>query len=374
MTDGLEGIVAVHTVLSDVDGENGQLILRGHRLDDIAGRLSFEAVIDLLWKDIVPEATQGSAGEFGAALGALRRDAYERMTPLLPYARHLTVIEGLRFLLSVLGDDETPTPGLFVTAATPVFTAALSRAKASLPPIAPDPSAGHAADFLHMLRGKRAGEDRIRALDAYWVTVIDHGMNASTFAGRVIASTRAGVVSSIVGALCALKGPLHGGAPGPVLDMFDAIGDPENADAWIRDTLAKGERLMGFGHRIYKVRDPRADVLKKAARSLKGAENRIPFAEQIEEKVLAYLEVHKPGRRLETNVEYYTAIVLDALGIPRDAFTPVFACARVAGWVAHAYEQIAEGRLIRPLSAYTGPAVPVQSESDVAPETEPVTA
>jgi citrate synthase len=181
-------------------------------------------------------------------------------------------------------------------------------------------------------------------------------MNASTFTARVIASTRAGVVASVVGALCALKGPLHGGAPGPVLDMLDGIGAAENIGPWLQRALAEGDRLMGFGHRIYRVRDPRADVLKGVVARLRtGGDARLAFAEQVEREALAALAAHKPDRKLDTNVEFYTALLLEALGLPREAFTAVFAMGRVAGWTAHVYEQLKEGRLMRPQSVYVGP-------------------
>jgi citrate synthase len=195
----------------------------------------------------------------------------------------------------------------------------------------------------------------VRALETYLVTVADHGLNASTFAARIIASTRAGLFSAVVGALCAFKGPLHGGAPGPVLDMLDAIGSFDNIRPWLADALARDERLMGFGHRVYRVRDPRADVLKATASALRGGENRIRFAEAVEAHALTLLAQYKPGRQLDTNVEFYTALVLEALAIPRDSFTNVFAIGRVAGWSAHVLEQERIGRLIRPQSRYIGP-------------------
>ena len=211
-----------------------------------------------------------------------------------------------------------------------------------------------------MLTGAIPEPAEARALDAYLVTVCDHGLNASTFAARVVASTRAGLVSAGVAGLSALKGPLHGGAPGPVLDMIDAIGVPENAETWIDSALARGERLMGFGHRVYRVRDPRADSLKAALARLPGTSGRIRFAESIERAVLGRLAKKYPQRKLETNVEFYTALLLEALSLPREAFTPVFACGRVLGWTAHAREQIGEGRLVRPRSVYRGP-VPVSA-------------
>ena len=197
------------------------------------------------------------------------------------------------------------------------------------------------------------------ALDAYLVTVSDHGLNASTFAARVVASTRAGLTSAALGGISALKGPLHGGAPGPVIEMLDEIGTPENARAWIEAELDSGERLMGFGHRIYRVRDPRADALKAAVRKLAGDSDALPgrlaFAEAVEAAALVILKERKPDRSLDTNVEFYTALLLEALAFPPAAFTCVFAMGRVAGWIAHAREQLAGGRLIRPQSRYVGP-------------------
>jgi citrate synthase len=229
------------------------------------------------------------------------------------------------------------------------------RAAGALEPVAPDPEAGHAADCLRMIRGSSAEAEEVRALDTYLVAIIDHGLNASTFAARVVASTEAGLLSAVVAGLCALKGPLHGGAPGPVLDMLDAIGAREHAEAWLDDAIGRGERLMGFGHRIYRVRDPRADVLKGAVGRLRGRDNRIGFAEAVEAAALRVLARRKPGRRLDTNVEFYTALLLEALGVPRSGFTPLFAAGRSAGWAAHAIEQATKGRIIRPQSRYVGP-------------------
>jgi citrate synthase len=238
-----------------------------------------------------------------------------------------------------------------------VLAPALIRARAGEAAIAPDPGAGHAADTLHMLG--RAGDTHTlaAALDTYLVTVIDHGLNASTFAARVVASTRAGLCSAVLAGLGALKGPLHGGAPGPVIEMLDAIGNGDPR-AWLEAELGRGERLMGFGHRIYRVRDPRADALKSAVRKLHNAPNvadRLAFAERVEREALEVLRRAKPDRVLQTNVEFYTALLLEAVGFPADAFTCVFAMGRVAGWIAHAREQQATGRLIRPQSRYVGP-------------------
>jgi citrate synthase len=205
-----------------------------------------------------------------------------------------------------------------------------------------------------MLHNKRPEPREVAALDAYLVTVCDHGMNASTFTTRVVASTQADLFAAITAGYCALTGPLHGGAPEPVLEMLDAIGSRERIKPWVDDALARGERLMGFGHRVYRVRDPRADVLKAAIERFAGEGADLPFAGEVEAYIRAALRKKNPDRPLETNVEFFTAILLDALKIPRQAFTPVFAVARAAGWTAHALEQRRTGRLIRPSSSYVG--------------------
>jgi citrate synthase len=353
MSDGLAGIVAAETRLSHVDGEAGRLIYRGYALEELAGRASFEAVAGLFWDGLAPGPTDEAS--LRASLGRARRRAGEIAAPLLPATIGLSPIEGLRLLLAALGDDEAMPPHLLATAAVPVFVATLARHQAGLPAMAPDETLGQAADFLRLLRGMPASDAHCRALETYLVTVMDHGLNASTFTARVVASTRAGLFSSITAALCALKGPLHGGAPGPVLDMLDAIGDEAAIDAWLAAAIDEGDRLMGFGHRVYRVRDPRADVLKAVAVGLRDNANRIRFAEAVEQKAVALLAARKPGRRLDTNVEFYTALVLEALGLPRALFTSIFAIGRVAGWAAHCLEQEQHGRLIRPQSAYIGP-------------------
>ena len=349
---GLENVVAAETVLSHVDGAAGRLIVRGHDLDHLAD-WRFEAVLALLWQDLVPEPMD--EGEIRVALGRARVRAFERMVPLLPATDGLSQIEALRLLLSTLADSEAEAHHVLAVAAAPVFAAAIARRRAGQDALAPDSTTGLAADFLRMLHGVSAAPEKVQALDTYLVTVADHGLNASTFAARVIASTKAGLFSSVIGGLCALKGPLHGGAPGPVLDMLDAIGETSRIRPWLVDALARGERLMGFGHRIYRVRDPRADVLKAAVAQLRDGGGRIRFAEAVEAEALALLAEKKPLRPLQTNVEFYTALVLEAVGFPRESFTNVFAAGRMAGWTAHVLEQDKTGRLIRPQSRYVGP-------------------
>jgi citrate synthase len=349
---GLDDVIAAETRLSHVDGAAGELILRGYHLQEMAD-WTFEAALELLWRDLTPEIW--SAADIKSALGAARGRAFALMQPLLPAISGLSPVEALRLFLSALPDAEAMPHPVLAVAAVPVFAAAIARVGQGLPPVEPDATLSQAEDFLRMLKGASAEPDKVKALDTYLVTVADHGLNASTFTARVIASTKAGLFSSVVGALCALKGPLHGGAPGPVLDMLDAIGDAFRIESWLADALARGERLMGFGHRIYRVRDPRADVLKGAVSSLKDGNGRIRFAEQVEAAALALLQEKKPLRPLQTNVEFYTALVLEAVGFPRDSFTNVFAAGRMAGWTAHVLEQEQTGRLIRPQSRYVGP-------------------
>jgi len=348
---GLEGVAAAETVLSHVDGAAGRLIICGHELEAFVARYDFEAAAARLWAAAAGEPEQG-ADALGAALGTGRAAAFERYVALGRALDGLPLADGLR--LAVASMPETADAHVAVTAAIPVFAANLARRAAGRPPVEPDPAASHVADFLRMLRGAAPGEADVDALRVYLLTVMDHGMNASTFTARVVASTGAGLVGAVVAAYAALTGPLHGGAPEPVLDMLDAIGTPERAERWIDDALARGERLMGFGHRIYKVRDPRADVLKGALERLDPSDEKLALGRAVEAAAVAALRRHKPGRKLETNVEFYTAMLLDALGIPRAAFTPVFAVGRVVGWTAHALEQRRGGRLIRPASIYVG--------------------
>lgn len=351
MTLGLDNVIAAETILSHVDGDEGRLILRGFNLEELAGRVSYEAAVATLWVGFVPGG--GSEWEVRQALARARVRAFALFAPLASELPALTPVEGMRFLLSALPDGAED-QGFLAVGAAGVSAAMAIRGAEGLDLIAPDPAANHAADLLQMIHGAPAGAREAAALDTYLVTIIDHGLNASTFAARVVASTQAGLFSALVAGLCALKGPLHGGAPGPVLDMLDAIGSPEAAETWLEEAIMRGERLMGFGHRIYRVRDPRADVLKAAVGRLRGGDNRIAFAETVEATALRVLARHRPGRRLDTNVEFYTALLLEALGIPRSGFTPLFAAGRSAGWVAHALEQMATGRIIRPQSRYVG--------------------
>ena len=355
MSDGLEDVVAARTVLSEVDGQAGRLIIRGWPVEQLAGAATYEAAARLLFDGFFDDLP----ADLAAPLGRARTEVFGEVAALDTGLLDRSPIEAMRALTARLADGDDLETALRLTAAPAVFTAAVVRAQAGQAPVAPDPALGHSADILRMLRGRPAAPAEIAALDAYLVTVSDHGLNASTFAARVVASTRAGLTSAVLAGISALKGPLHGGAPGPVIDMLDGIGRPQNARAWLEAALDRGDRLMGFGHRVYRVRDPRADALKAAVRKLVGQSNlthgRLEFAEAVEAAALAILKARKPDRSLDTNVEFYTALLLEALAFQPSAFTCVFAMGRVAGWIAHAREQLAGGRLIRPQSVYVGP-------------------
>ena len=363
---GLDQVVAARTRLSHVYGQAGQLVIAGYVLEELAGRASFEEVAHLLWKGALPDRTE--LGALSAQMAKVRGLPAVTLD-VVRAASKAPPIDALRMACATLSLDLADPNEIsreadfasakMLTARLPTIAAAHARISAGKEPIAPRADLPHAANFLYMVHGREPDPIAAKALDTYWVTVMDHGMNASTFAARVIASTRSDMVSAVTGAIGALKGPLHGGAPGPVLDMLMEIGSAEKAEQWLRNELAQGRRIMGFGHRIYKVRDPRAEVLSRVALEMQGAqlENRHLFdlAREVETTALRVLEEHKPGRNLKTNVEFYTALVLQSLGLQPQSFVALFACGRVAGWAAHVIEQRAEDHLIRPQSEYIGP-------------------
>ena len=361
----LDGVVAAQTRLSHVDGQAGQLTIAGYALEELAGRVTFEELAHLLWTGTLP--TPQELAEISREMARLR-PLPQKTLEVVRAAAAVAPIDALRMACSTLSldlkdpDDITPAADLdaarLLTARLPTALAAHIRASQGLDPLAPRADLSHAANFLYMVHGREPDPVAASALDSYWVTVMDHGLNASTFTARVIASTRSDMVSAVTGAIGALKGPLHGGAPGPVLDMLLDIHSADRAESWLRTELAAGRRIMGFGHRVYKVRDPRADVLSRVAESMGGArlENRqlYELACEVEKIAVRLLEEQKPGRNLRTNVEFFTALVLQALGLEPRTFVAMFACGRTAGWCAHVIEQRAEDHLIRPQSEYIG--------------------
>ena len=364
---GLEGVVAAQTRLSHVDGKNGVLIVGGYEIEELAGHCTFEEAAHLLWRGHLPDRAESA--KLAADMAGLR-EIPKLTLDVLRAAASAPPIDALRMACATLSlglaDPNAITPdadfaaAMRLTACFPTVVAAHARLRSKQEPIAPRQDLPLAANFLYMIHGKEPDPAAARALDTYWVTVIDHGMNASTFTARVIASTRSDLVSAVTGALGALKGPLHGGAPGPVLDMLLDIKSADRAEAWLKNELAQGRRIMGFGHRVYKVRDPRAEVLSHVAEKMGQAqlENRhlYELARDVEQTALRVLAEAKPGRNLRTNVEFYTALVLQALGLNPRQFVAMFACGRTAGWCAHVIEQHAEDHLIRPQSEYIGPA------------------
>jgi citrate synthase len=359
MGEGLDNVVAASTRLSDVDGEAGRLTIAGYAVEDLAPYAGAEDVAFLLLNGRLPDA--GERGRFARDL-ARRRTLPPAVYEVLRAAAAADTppMDALRMgaaLLS-LGRPEDPLDdAMTAIAAFPTIVGAYWRIRGGDEVVPVRTDLGHAAHYLHQLSGAEPSAERARALETYLNTVCDHGLNASTFTARVIVSTRSDVVSAITGAVGALKGPLHGGAPGPALDMVFEIGSPERAEAAIRARLDRGERLMGFGHRVYRVRDPRADVLAQAAErfyATDGERALYDLARRVEAEALRQLRERKPERRLDTNVEFYTALLLHGLGLPVELFTPTFAVGRVVGWSAHCLEQLREGRLIRPRSAYVG--------------------
>lgn len=360
MREGLEGVVATSTRLSDVDGEAGRLILAGYAVEDLAPHATFEEVAYLFLHGRLPtspERVQFARNLAGrrvlpaAAVAVLREAGAAKTAPM----------DALRMAapLVSLGRKEDPLEdAMNAIASFPTIVGTYWRVSRGESPVAVRTDLAHAGHYLHQLFGAEPPPARVRALETYLNTVCDHGLNASTFAARVIASTKSDLISAIAGAVGALKGPLHGGAPGPALDMVFEIGSADRADEVIRAKLDRGERLMGFGHRVYRVRDPRADVLGRAAEQFyAGGGDRALYdlARSVERTALRLLNERKPERRLDTNVEFYTALLLHGIGLPTELFTPTFAVGRVVGWSAHGLEQLRDGRLIRPQSAYIGP-------------------
>ena len=358
VSKGLDDVVVGQSQVSWVGGTTGDLVFRGFDVRSLVPGVPYESIVHLLlYGD--PPATDPSP-EVSVALSTHRTPpaVAERVVDVLP--ADLPPLEALRTILSSLGDGRFGYPptldeGFRLIAQTPVLLARFVRRARGEPPIAPRADLSHAANYLWMLSGREPPAELVHALEGYLCLLADHGMNASTFALRVAISTQSDLVSAATAALATLKGPLHGGAPSRVSEMLDAIGTPDRADDWIAERLARRELLFGFGHRAYKTEDPRGLVLHRIARSVADPA-RFALAEAVEQSGLAALRRARPGARLFTNVEYYSAVVLEAVGLPRELFTPTFAVARTAGWTAHALEQAADNRLIRPDVEYVGPA------------------
>ncbi len=353
---GLEGIVAATTAISKVEGEAGRLIYHGYNIHDLARTTTFEEVAHLLWFGHLP--TQHELTDLKAKLVAQRILPAAGVEVLRSLPKTAEPMDALRTATSAWGAMEIKgkpsiEQAIAVTARFPLFLAAFQRLRNDLEPLESQAELDYAGNYLYLLTGQTPKEEHVKGLNAYLVLLADHGMNASTFTARVVASTESDIVSSVVAALGALKGPLHGGAPSKVLDMLNEIGTVDNAEPWLRNAITQGGRLMGFGHRVYKTEDPRAEELREMARV--ADPQGFVLSRRVEELAIALLDELKPGRRLYTNVEFYSAALLNSVGLSGDLFTPTFAASRVAGWTAHILEQVQNNRLIRPEADYTGP-------------------
>jgi citrate synthase len=355
MDSGLAGLIAAETVLSHSDGARGILWVRGHTLAELVGEFGYDGAVGLLWEGFAGAGLDRS--EMQRRLGDARTLAFARLEDWLDEAQRRPLVEGVRLALAHLPDKSSPAE---ILGTLPVAIGALLRRRAGSEPLVPDPQRTTADDLLRLVHGGAVATVMTEALDTYLTSVIDNGLNTSAFTARVIASSGASLVAAALGAYCAFTGPLHGGAPGPTLDMLDEAAASGDVSAWAERKLADGGRLMGFGHRVFRLGDPRAAILRGALERL-GAHlgpsaRRLVFAGEVERAVGDAFARLKPGRPpLQPNVEINAALLLDAVGLPRDAFTPVFAVARAAGWLAHAMEQRTLQRLIRPSSSYIGP-------------------
>ena len=363
---GLEGVVVAETSVGDVRGQQGFYHYRQYSAVDLAASRSFEDVWHLLFDGTLPDQVRAAA--FAAQVAGLR-DLPPGLAGLLPaLAESGSPLDALRTAVSLLGAELGWPPGLDtgaqerraqalrLGAVVPTILTAVHRLRHGLAPVPPRADLSYAANYLWMLSGQEAPPAHVRAVEQYLILTIDHGFNASTFTARVITSTGADLAAAIVGSIGALSGPLHGGAPSRALDMLDDIGSPERAEPWIRASVVRGDRIMGFGHRVYKTDDPRSVFLRDVARSLGG--DLVDFAEQVERATVDVLAELKPGRQLYANVEFFAGVVMHTCGIPRDMFTPTFACSRTIGWATHIMEQAADNRLIRPAARYVGPPPP----------------
>ncbi|MFF2505908.1 citrate synthase/methylcitrate synthase [Streptomyces sp. NPDC058067] len=367
---GLAGVVVTDTRLGDVRGREGFYHYRQYSAVELAQTRGFEDVWHLMIHGELPDAARSAA--FAARTATLRRlpDDVRAALPVIARAGALSgPLAGLRSALSLFGasqgfrpvydidDERRREDTLAATAVVPTLLTALHRLGEGLEPVEPRDDLSYAANYLYMLTGSEPDPAHARAVEQYLISTIDHGFNASTFTARVITSTGADVAACLVGAVGALSGPLHGGAPSRALDTLDAIGTPDRIDGWIRERVLAGDRIMGFGHPVYRTEDPRSRMLRGIAQGFGGP--MVEFAVEVERRVEAILAELKPGRELHTNVEFYAGVVMELCGLPRTMFTPTFAAARVVGWSANILEQARDSKIIRPAARYVGPTAPV---------------
>ncbi|MFC3884922.1 citrate/2-methylcitrate synthase [Bacillus songklensis] len=354
---GLEGIVAAETKVGHVDGEKGQLIYRGYWAKDLAIHYSFEEVAHLIWHNSLPNSTEL------AGLEEQMKNERDLPSYILTIMDHLPnnteMMSVLRTCISALGDSTYSWPptidqAIRLTSITPTIIAYWFRKQNGLEYIKPNQNLDHVANYMYMITGEIPSENSVKALSAYFILTIEHGMNASTFSSRVVSSTESDMVSAICAAIGAMKGPLHGGAPSGVIEMLEEIGSEDNIETWVRTKLESGEKIMGFGHRVYKTHDPRAEALKVVSEQIAGSDDWFKLILQIEKETLKLLNEYKPGREIYTNVEYFAAAVMKSINLSAELFTPTFTASRMVGWTAHVLEQSEDNRIYRPQSNYIG--------------------
>ncbi|KOV80681.1 citrate (Si)-synthase [Nocardia sp. NRRL S-836] len=357
---GLKDVVVTTTLIGDVNGAAGYYHYREHDAIELARTRSFEDVWFLFAEGRLPDAAESEL--FRERTAALRELPAGIGEVLPAIARSgVTPLAGLRTALSMLPSQpmwDAPmaarrADALRVCAVTPTVLAALHRLKLGLDPVEPRADLSTSANWLYMITGAEPEAWQSRAVEQYLIATIDHGFNASTFTARVVASAGADVVSAVTAAIGTFSGPLHGGAPDRALESLDLIGTPDNIDPWVREQIERGNRIMGFGHAVYRTEDPRARLLREIARQ--HGTPLVEFATTVERRVTELLAELKPGRQLYANVEFYAGVVMELCGIPREMFTPTFACSRVIGWCANALEQSEDTKIIRPVARYTGP-------------------
>ncbi|MFD9486055.1 citrate synthase [Streptomyces sp. NPDC059991] len=366
---GLAGVVVTDTALGDVRGREGYYHYRQYSAVELAQTRGFEDVWHLMFHGELPDAA--ALADFTARTAALRRlprEVSDALPGIAAAGAASGPLAGLRTALSLLGAaqgfrpvydldaDRRREDALAACAAVPTLLTALYRLGQGLDPVEPREDLSYAANYLYMMTGSLPEPDRVRAIERYLISTVDHGFNASTFTARVVASTGADTAASLVAAVGALSGPLHGGAPSRALDTLDAIGSPERIDTWVRERVLAGDRIMGFGHPVYRTEDPRSRMLRGIAEDIGGP--LVAFAVEVERQVEAILAELKPGRELHTNVEFYAGVVMELCGVPREMFTPTFCAARVVGWSANILEQAADSKIIRPAARYVGPPTP----------------
>lgn len=356
-TKGLEGVIVDTSSICLIDGNAGRLIYRGYDIHDLAANLSFEETAYLLWNGDLP--TRSQLADLKKRLVEERSITANLQATIRNLPRSSNSLDVLRTTVSTIGTGlplKKPdiSEAIAITAKIPTINASFDRLRRGQDPVEPRSDLGHAANYLYMLTGREPDPAKVDALNKYLILLADHGMNSSTFTARIVASTWSDMYSAITAAIAALKGPLHGGAPAPVLQMLHDIGKPERAESWMRDELKAGRRLMGFGHRVYRTTDPRAEILREIA-SKTVERNFFELARDVETTGIRVLQELRPERKLYTNVEFYSAVVMHSVGLPPDLFTATFAASRSVGWSANVLEQAANNRLIRPEIEYTGP-------------------